>query len=439
MSKRMLGMDVLTAARERIAWAFEAHARVYLSFSAGKDSTVMLHLVADEARKRNRRFGLLLIDLEGQYRVTIEHGLRCYEDYADVADPYWVCLPIALRNAVSVYQPKWQCWDPDNQEAWIRQPPPLAITDPATFPFFHRNMEFEEFVPLFGEWYAQGEPTACLVGIRTAESLNRYRTIASTTKTTADGRMWTTLVTPHVHNVYPIYDWRTEDIWAYHGKHPDRPYNRLYDLMAMAGLTIHQMRICQPYGDDQRRGLWLFHLIEPETWARVVARVNGANGGALYIQEWGNINGYRKVTKPEGHTWRSFAELLISSMPPATSEHYRNKIMLHEKWWVERGYTDGMPDESPYELEAQRLAPSWRRVCKSLLRNDHYCKGLGFTQQKSDAYQAYRQMMAKRRERWHVNSDRLGFSVRAPLPPPAFGPPILPGIQDELPLGLTDA
>ena len=33
--------------------------------------------------------------------------------------------------------------------------------------------------------------------------------------------------------------------------------------MAMAGLTVHQMRICQPYGDDQRRGLWLFHLIEP--------------------------------------------------------------------------------------------------------------------------------------------------------------------------------
>ena len=53
--------------------------------------------------------------------------------------------------------------------------------------------------------------------------------------------------------------------------------------MHKAGLTIHQQRICQPYGDDQRRGLWLFHLIEPITWAKVVARVNGANSGALYI------------------------------------------------------------------------------------------------------------------------------------------------------------
>ena len=55
--------------------------------------------------------------------------------------------------------------------------------------------------------------------------------------------------------------------------------------MHKAGVALGNMRICQPYGDDQRRGLWLFHLIEPETWARVVARVNGANSGALYIND----------------------------------------------------------------------------------------------------------------------------------------------------------
>jgi predicted phosphoadenosine phosphosulfate sulfurtransferase len=97
-------------------------------------------------------------------------------------------------------------------------------------------------------------------------------------------------------NIYPIYDWRVDDVWTYHGKH-GRPYNKLYDLMHKAGLSLSQMRICQPYGDDQRRGLWLFHLIEPDTWARVVARVNGANGGALYIQESGNMSGYRSMAK----------------------------------------------------------------------------------------------------------------------------------------------
>lgn len=409
MPKIPLGTDVLTAARERIAYAFDHFPRVYVSFSAGKDSSAMLHLVEDEARKRGRRFGLLLVDLEGQYGETIKHAEQRFADLEDITDQYWVALPIALRNAVSVYQPKWTCWDPDSRDAWIRPMPERAISDPNYFPFFGRGMEFEEFVPLFGEWYAQGERTACLVGIRSDESLNRFRTIASTTKTTYRGRQWTSLVSDNVFNAYPIYDWRTEDVWTYFGKHPDKAYNRLYDLMGMAGLSIHLQRICQPYGDDQRRGLWLFHLIEPETWARVVARVNGANGGALYVQEWGNINGYRKITKPDGHTWQSFADMLVKSMPPQTERHYTDKIILFQRWWAERGYPDGIPDEAPYALEAKRLAPSWRRVCKSLLRNDYWCKGLGFTQHKSGAYAAYRDLMRRRREAWGVADKQLSL------------------------------
>lgn len=404
MPKIPIGVDVLSAARDRIAWTFDRFPKISVSFSAGKDSTVMLHLVMDEAKRRNRKVAVLLIDLEGQYKLTIDHGLSCIEMYRDWIDLYWVCLPIHLRNAVSVYEPHWICWEPEKKEAWIRDPPECAITDPDYFPFFHSGMEFEEFVPEFSTWYAQGELCACFVGIRSDESLNRYRTVTSKEKIAFDGVRWTTLVegTGSVYNVYPIYDWRTEDVWTYHAKHRDKPYNKLYDLMHKAGLSIHQMRICQPYGDDQRRGLWLFHLIEPETWARVVARVNGANGGALYVQEWGNINGYRRITKPPGHTWQSFSELLVKSMPPKTQEHYENKILVFRKWWADRGYPEGIPDEADYHIEAARKAPSWRRVCKSLLRNDYWCKGLSFTQHRSDAYQKYLDLMRRRKAAWSV-------------------------------------
>lgn len=409
MLKRGIGINVVEAAQERIRWTFDNFERIYLSFSAGKDSTVMLHLVAEEARKRGKRIGLLLLDLEGQYKMTIEHAEACFNEYADIVEPFWVCLPIHLRNAVSVYSPFWKCWDTENKDAWIRPLPPLAINDPNFFPFFKDGMEFEEFVPLFGEWFSQGKSCACFVGIRTDESLNRFRTIATSKKVTKDGKRYTSLVTDHCYNVYPIYDWKTEDLWTWHARNPERRHNRLYDYMHKAGLTIHQMRICQPYGDDQRRGLWLFHLIEPETWARVVARVNGANGGALYVQEWGNINGYRQITKPKGHTWKSFAELLVNSMPPQTQTHYKNKILLFEKWWKERGYPNGIPDEAAYEMEAARKAPSWRRVCKMLLRNDYWGKGLGFSQHKSAAYQKYLDLMKRRRETWRVKQGVLGF------------------------------
>lgn len=395
-----LGIDVLTAAEQRIEYVFDHFDRVYLSFSGGKDSTVMLHLVMAEAIKRNRKVALLFIDLEAQYRMTIEHIEQCYQMYADHIEPYWVSLPIHLRNAVSVFETHWVCWEPDKRPAWVREFPDIAITDEDFFPFFHAGMEFEEFVPEFGRWYSQGIPTACFVGIRTDESLNRYRTIAGFRKRTFRDLQWTTLVSDGLYNAYPLYDWRTEDLWTYHGHHPELPYNRLYDLMYKAGLKLSQMRICQPYGDDQRRGLWLFHLIEPETWARVVARVNGANSGALYIQESGNMTGYRRISKPEGHTWRSFAGLLLGSMPPKTRVHYENKIDAFRKWWMDRGYPEGIPDEAPYDLEAARKAPSWRRVCKSLLRNDYWVKGLGYTQHRSEAYGKYLDLMRRRRDKW---------------------------------------
>jgi len=394
--KRGLGLNVYDAAVDRTRWTFENFEKVYLSFSAGKDSTVMLHIAGQIAREQGRKFGILLVDLEGQYKLTIEHALRCIEDYSDVAEVFWVCIPIALRNAVSVYEPKWLCWDKERKADWIRQPPDFAITDSGYFGMSD-GLEFEEFVPLFGEWYSDGKETACMVGIRADESLNRFRTIASKTKTPKDGKQWTTKVTDNVFNIYPIYDWKQEDIWTFHAKNPDLAYNQLYERMFQAGVALGNMRICQPYGDDQRRGLWLFHLVEPETWAKVVMRVNGANSGALYIQESGNINGYHKIEKPEGHTWRSFAELFLSSLPDRTREHYENKILLYCKWWEERGYAEGIPDEADYAMEVKRDVPSWRRICKALLRNDYWAKSLGFTQHKSAAYQKYLDLMRRRR------------------------------------------
>jgi predicted phosphoadenosine phosphosulfate sulfurtransferase len=402
MSKKPLGINVLEGTKERIVWTFDRFNKIYISFSGGKDSTVMLHLVMDEAIKRNRKVGIMFIDLEGQYKLTIDHIKTCYDLYKNNSFPYWICLPIHLRNAVSVYETHWICWDKDKAGSWVRPLPDKCISDESYFSFFHKGMEFEEFVPLFGKWFGKDENTACFVGIRTDESLNRYRTIASIYKTQLEGKQWTTLVKPGLYNIYPIYDWKTQDLWIYQGKNPKLPYNRLYDYMYKAGLSIHQMRICQPYGDDQRRGLWLFHLIEPETWAKIVARVNGANSGSIYIQETGNINGYRRIVKPEGHTWKSFANLLLESMPPKTQEHYGNKIAIFQRWWIQRGYSEGIPDEADINMENKRDVPSWRRVCKALLRNDYWCKGMSFTQHKSEAYQKYLDLMKRRRKEWNL-------------------------------------
>lgn len=396
--KKQIGVDVLTAARQRISLLFDCFDKVCVSFSAGKDSTVLLHLTMDEAIRRNRRVGVLFIDLEGQYKITIKHALACFDLYKTHIDPIWVALPLALRNSVSQYEPKWMCWHPERRQDWIRTPPRIAITDESFFPFFRRGMEFEEFVEDFGHWYSGGALTCQLVGIRADESLNRFRTLIAN-KSRFRNLRWTTWKDCTTYNAYPIYDWKVEDIWTYAAR-SNLPMNRLYDLMRQAGVPLSSQRICQPYGDDQRRGLWLFHLIEPETWAKVVARVNGANAGALYVRETGNVLGNIRITKPDGHSWESFARLLLGSMPPTTGDHFKNKIAVFLHWYATRGYPDGIPDEADPKEEAARKVPSWRRICKTLLKNDFWCKGLSFTQHQSESYQQYMKVMKNRRRQW---------------------------------------
>ena len=396
--KKFQDLSVLHAARDRIRETFDNVERAYIAFSGGKDSSVLFHLVMAEAIPRGIKVGVMFVDMEAQYKETIRHAEEMFEMYKDHIEPHWICMPMNLRNALTNYEPQWTCWDEEKKDIWIRQKPDLCTTE-KDYPFAVSGMEFEEFVPIFGEWYGQGKKTAGFIGIRAQESLHRYCAIATWNKEgkMLNNRRWTTKIRKDVFNVYPIYDWLTEDIWRYHAHFPSHPHNRTYDRMSKAGVKLSQQRLCQPFGDDQRRGLWLYHLLEPETWFKLIARVNGANSGSLYINETGNVNGYNKITLPEGHTWKSFTNLLLQTMPLKTRDHYKLRFQKFIFGWQKRGYTV-IPDEAPSELESKCWCPSWRRMAKVLLRNDYWCKGLGQTQPKSEAWKQFKEMKAAKKK-----------------------------------------
>ena len=381
-------INVYVAAVERFDYIYSNFDKVYVSFSNGKDSGVLLNLAIEAARRAGKLpVNVLYIDMEAQYRHAIEFTHRMFS--RPEVQGWWVCLPIHLRNAVSQYQPHWLCWDKDKRDAWIRDYPnnKWVVKDEDFFPFFVRGMEFEEFVPAFAEWFAGGEKTACCVGIRSDESLNRFRTIASESKVKLDNKNWTTKLNPKeesskVYNCYPIYDWRVEDIWRANGKF-GWDYNKICDIMDLAGVPLHKMRLCQAYGDDQRQGLYLFKILEPETWAKVVNRVEGANFGNRYTENDRTTLGNYKVNLPEGHTYESYAQFLLETMPPYLAEHYREKINKFIAWWDKEGVKT-IPDTADMKEEAKRKVPSWRRICKVLLKNDYWCKGLSFSQTKKE-------------------------------------------------------
>lgn len=132
-----------------------------------------------------------------------------------------------------------------------------------------------------------------------------------------------------------------------------------YGYCIFSFLPLRNMRVCEPFGPEQRRGLWLYHILEPDTWARMCSRVSGAASRALYANESGAYFDLRKrISKPEHHTRRSYAVFLLNVMPEKTAEHYRNKIAVYLRWYQTHGYPDDIPDEQENNTGGSDI-PSW--------------------------------------------------------------------------------
>jgi len=393
-----LNINVLDAARERIAWAFETFPTACISFSGGKDSSVLFHLAAEIARRKKMKFNVLFIDWEVQFQHTIDHVALMKERYRDVTEQfYWVALPLTTVSGVSQYQPEWIAWEKGVD--WVRTPPDDAITDPAYFSFYRDAMTFEAFVPAFSAWLSGGKGLITLTGVRADESLQRYSSVVSPRKKRYAGdKPWTTVARAgHYCTATPLYDWKARDIWIYNARHRV-PYNPLYDLMYRAGVPVKSMRICEPFGPEQRQGLWLFHVLEPATWSRICTRVSGAHTGALYGNQSGAFYSRNvSLTRPASINWQEYALFLLDSMPAPTAEHYRTKIAVYLKWYYDRGET--VPDEQENDTGSRDI-PSWRRICRAIIKNDYWCRSLSFSPNKPSGYARYMLRMKNKRQEW---------------------------------------
>lgn len=399
MPKIYTNKNVLIAAFERLEIMFNKFDNMYLSVSGGKDSSIMLQLAAIKARELNKKFSILYIDLEAQYQATIDHIEELRECTKDVVENfYWCSLPLSLRNATSVIQPKWICWDKKDKEKWVRaMPKHKCVVNEDNYPkewtWFKRGMEFEEFILYFADWFNEqhGGITACGVGIRSNESFNRFRTIVSEKKERYNGYGWTTRLKfgskqHDVYNFYPLYDWETEDDWGAVSK-LNLHFNKVYELMYKNGVSIHEQRLCQPYGDDQRKGLDQFRMLESETWEKVLNRVHGANFGNIYCRS--SLLGNLKSEKPETMTWQQYTVFLLESIgiyAPELRDHYVAKIHTFMKWYKEKegiGLLD-IQDEADKKLESAKKVASWRRIARAIEKNDFWMGRLSFGETKSD-------------------------------------------------------
>ena len=164
-------MNVYEAAQQRIEWALTEFDYCYVSFSGGKDSGVMLELTAQIARRLGKRWGIYHMDYEAQYQLTTDYVRETLDRYRNEADIYHVCVPFMVTTCTSMFQSYWRPWEPVKQDIWVRPMPEGAMTI-RELPFWSADQWDYDFQDRFGQWLSERKGrTACLVGIRTQESL----------------------------------------------------------------------------------------------------------------------------------------------------------------------------------------------------------------------------------------------------------------------------
>lgn len=420
MKKKYLDLNVHDALLYRLNFIFEEFENIFVSFSGGKDSGLLLELVLAFQKRfyPKRKIGVFHQDFEAQYNYTTKYVEETFERLKDEAELYWVCLPMATRTALSNYEMYWYPWDDKKENLWVRPRPnkEYVITlenNPMTT--YRYKMHQEDLAKQFCRWYKithNDAPTICLLGIRAEESLQRYNGFLNKKR----GYKRNCWITQQFKNVWcgsPLYDWGTQDVWHAIAE-GGYSYNQLYDILYQAGVKPSQMRVASPFNDYAKDSLNLYRIIEPDTWIKLLGRVKGVNFGSIYGRT--KALGYRNITLPEGHTWKSYTKFLLATLPTRVRNSYVKKFKTSIDFWhtvgggleeetikelEEHGYKikrngvsnyttfkntriiflGNIPDHTD-DIKTTKDIPSWKRMCYCILKNDHTCRFMGFAMTK---------------------------------------------------------
>jgi len=136
--------NVLQAAMNRMRYLYDSFDNVEVSFSGGKDSTVILNIALLIAKEKNKLpLVVNFYDEEAIHPPTIEYVERVRQNPDIVLN--WYCLEFQHRNASSNEEPYWFTWDKDKKDLWVREMPEGAITEHSKF---YKGLSFQEFTSL---------------------------------------------------------------------------------------------------------------------------------------------------------------------------------------------------------------------------------------------------------------------------------------------------
>lgn len=311
--------NVLVAVKKRISFLFDNYDNIQLAFSGGKDSTVLFHLVNEEAIKRNRKFILYFQDQEAEYQGTID--LVEWAMSQPNVIPQWYQVPIFMTNAASHQQLFLWAWG--DGENWVREKNPIAIHS--------IEKKYPKRFYKFNLWVAQENRKnfkgsfVSIIGLRAEESPDRRFVMFG-----EDSELFWLRRKTEPHKAYPIIDWSYTDVWKYLVEN-NLKYNKVYDKMYMLGGNLRYFRVSNLVHEKAFRCLTDLQELEPETYDKLEQRLQGVHTAAMYAKE--NLMYSIKDLPSQFKTWKEYKDFLLNSIHPDLKR-------LFEYQWSRFGDTD---------------------------------------------------------------------------------------------------
>ena len=102
--RKYASQNVYDALQNRFHFIFKEFNNIFVSFSGGKDSGLLLNLTLDFQKKfyPDKKIGVFHQDFEAQYSATTDYVERTFTRIEKDVEPYWVCLPMATMRCSGI-------------------------------------------------------------------------------------------------------------------------------------------------------------------------------------------------------------------------------------------------------------------------------------------------------------------------------------------------
>jgi predicted phosphoadenosine phosphosulfate sulfurtransferase len=185
--------------------------------------------------------------------------------------------------------------------------------------------------------------TCFLVGLRSEESLNRYRAV--TRNSAVADVPWSSKTSGKAVRFYPLYDFTFEDIWTYLGKFKVK-YNKIYDYMYAKGMGMNKMRVSNLIHEQSFHCLTTLQEFDFDTYEKLAKRLKGVHTAAKTAEQQSM---YQTNKRPAAFkTWAAYRDFLLENLPLTSKETFSARF-----------------------TKQKQTTANARQQCRQLLLNDH--------------------------------------------------------------------